>query len=434
MAGLAVTLAAAPAAAMELHRDNGNELRLDGIAMLGLFHSEENYNVLGLKEEGSSTWQEGFVDIGLSGSLRTGAEGSLYGRVSALASGTFGDGDAGGFTSGDERRVAVEDAYLGWRSGMRFPVLGENGIDVSVGRQEVVLGDGFLIAGDALNFGDALDEAVGTDFDRGGAYWLAARKAFDRTAVMRLGGDQGLRSDLFWLDSDNTAQGEMELAGINLEFVHDTGTLGLMYLEGLDVVDGLGLDHRDGQETWSLRWQGNAGVENLFLSGELVDQRQGDDTLDDANAWYLEAGWSFADAPWSPDLAYRFSSFDESFDPLFFGFTRGYGTWYQGEVAGNFAGPFNSDTDVHHLRLEAYPTERLMVGAGYFDFRDTASGSGALDARELNVYAEWAVTDHLIISPLVGFYDPKNSEDDGGTQIGSASTNLYSHLLFVVPF
>lgn len=433
-AGLVMALVAMPTSALELHADETSELHLDGIAMLGLFHSQENYNTLGLKEEGSSNWQEGFIDFGLSGSRQTGEGSNLYGRVSAVASGTFGDGDAAAFTSGDERRVAVEDAYLGWRSGQRFPLLGENGLDISLGRQEVVLGDGFLISGDSLNFGDALDEVAGTDFDRGGAYWLAARKAFDRTALVKIGGEEGLRSDIFWLDSDNTAQGEMELAGINLEFVHDTGTLGLMYLEGLDVEEGLGFDHRDGQETWSLRWQGNAGVEDLFLSSEIVDQQHGNDTLDDANAWYLEAGWTFSHLPWSPSLAYRYSTFDEAFDPLFFGFNRGYGTWFQGEVAGNFAGPFNSDTDVHHLRLEAYPNERLMVGAGYFDFGDTASGSGALDATELNVYAEWAVLDNLIISPLVGLYDPKNSEDDGGTQIGSSGSSLYSHLLFIVPF
>ena len=433
-AGLAMALAAIPATALELHSDESSELHLDGIAILGLFRSQESFNTLGLKEEGSSSWQESFIDAGLSGSLQTGEESNLYGRISAVASGTFGDGDAAGFTSGDERRIAVEDAYLGWRSGQLFPALGANGIDVSIGRQEVILGDGFLISGDALNFGDALDEVAGTDFDRGGAYWLAARKAFDRTAVVRIGGDEGFRSDIFWLESNNTAQGEMELAGINLEFVHDTGTLGLMYLEGLDVKEELGFDHRDGQETWSLRWQGNAGVEDLFLSGEFVDQRQGDNSLDDANAWYLEAGWGFSAAPWSPELAYRFSSFDETFDPLFFGFTRGYGTWFQGEVAGNYAGPFNSDSDVHHLRAEAYPNERLMVGAGYFDFRNTAGGSGALDARELNVYAEWAALDNLIISPLVGFYNPKNSADDGGTQIGSSSSSLYSQLLFIVPF
>lgn len=438
LAGLAAGLAATAANGSELYNKDGKELHLDGMAILGMFHSERNYNLLGTKESGGSTWQEGFVDLGLSGKLLTGSGASLYGRVSALASGTFGDGDAGGFTSGDERRVAIEDAYVGWRSGQMFPGLGENGFDVSIGRQEVVLGDGFLIAGDALNFGDALDELAGTDFDRGGAYWLAARKAFDRTAVVRIGGEAGLRSDMFWLESDNGAQADMELAGINIELVDEAGTLGAMYLEGLDVDDEaagiLGLTHRDGQETWSIRGQGNAGVENLFLSAEFVDQKPGDSSREDANGWYLEAGWTFAEAHWSPAVAYRFSSFEEDFDPLFFGFTRGYGTWFQGEVAGNFAGPFNADADVHHARVDASPTETLKIGLAYFDFHDTAGGSGALDARELDIYAEWVAKDNLIISPLLGLYRPDNSEAEGGSQIGRRTTNVYAHVLFIVPF
>jgi hypothetical protein len=438
LAAVVAALAAAPATATELYNEDGRELSVDGMAMLGLFHSERNYNLLGTRESGGSTWQEGYVDAGLRGSLATGSGASLYGRASALASGTFGDGDAGGFTSGDERRVAVEDAFVGWRSGGLFPGLGEDGFDISAGRQALTLGDGFLIAGDALNLGDALDELAGTNFDRGGAYWLAARKAFDKTAVLRLGGQTGLRSDIFWLESDNAAQADMELAGINAELVHDAGTLGVAYIEGLGVdaesAQILDLTHRDGLETWSVRGQGNAGVENLFLSAEFVDQTPGDTSRGDANAWYLEAGWTFAEAPWSPTVAYRFSTFEEDFDPLFFGFTRGYGTWFQGEVAGNFAGPFNADTDVHHLRVEAAPMETLMVGMGLFDFRDTAGGTGALDARELNVYAEWVAADNLIITPLIGFYRPDNSEAEGGSQIGRRATNVYSHIVFIVPF
>ena len=106
---------------------------------------------------------------------------------------------------GDERRTAVEDAYLGWRSGILFPALGEDGIDVSGGRQVVTLGDGFLIQGDPVNLGNV---DLGANFDRGGAYYLAARKAFDRTAVLRLGGSQGWRGDLMWLKSDNHYQAD----------------------------------------------------------------------------------------------------------------------------------------------------------------------------------------------------------------------------------
>ncbi|WP_046078980.1 hypothetical protein [Halomonas sp. HG01] len=425
--GSAIASASGSASAYNLYSEAGTELNLDIEAVLGVFSSQESYRPN--SEGGSSDWQEGYLKYGLSGQHAFSSGASLYGALNLVSSATWGDGDAGGFTSGDESETELEDAYVGWRSGNLIPVLGQDGLDLSFGRQSFVIGDGFLINGDALNLGDAL----GNDLDRGGAYWLAARKAFDRTAIARIGGSEGLRSDLFWLESDNKGQAETELAGLNLEYVIPEGTFGMTYLEGLGVNEDFGYANRDGQETVSLRYQGNAGVDNLFLSGEFVTQDQGDDSTD-GDAWYLEAGWTFAELPWSPSVNYRYSTFDEGFDPLFFGFNRGYGTWFQGEVAANYAGPFNSDADVHHLGLKASPTETLSLGALFFDFSDTTGGSGGLDGQEVDLYAEWVVNPHLIVSPLVGFYSPDHSDENGGTQIGNDDTNVYAQLIAVVPF
>ena len=421
-------MVALPAHAYNLHTSDAGEVNLDIEAILGTFNSEQSYDVTGaaVNEEGSSNWQEAYIKYGLSATRNLEQGATVYGALNLTSSGTFGDGDAGGFTSGDERKTKLEDAYVGWRSGNLMPSLGENGLELSFGRQNLSFGDGFLINGDALNFGDAL----GKDFNRGGAYWLAARKAFDQTAVLRIASDKGIRSDIFWISSDNKAQAETELAGINVEYNTEKGTFGAMYLKGLDVNDAFGYSHRDGQDTLSLRFQGNAGVENLFLSSEFVTQKQGDDSKKDGNAWYVEAGWTFSEVLWSPSVNYRYSTFEEGFDPLFFGFNRGYGTWFQGEVAANYAGPFNSDADVHHVAFKVTPTEMLSVGALFFDFSDTASGSGALDGQEIDIYAEWVVNDHLIISPLLGFYTPENT----GVQIGNTDTNTYFQMIAIVPF
>ncbi len=438
-AGLVAAALASPASAIELYNQDSDELHFDGLAIFGFFDSQRNYDLLGTKEPGGSSWREGFANYGFTGAKGLGEGAALYGRISLLSSGTWGDGDAGGITSGKERRTAVEDAYLGWRSGNLFPALGEDGIDFSFGRQRIVFGDGFLINGDALNFGDALDRVAGTDFNRGGGYWVAARKAYDKTAVLRLGGAEGLRADLYWLESDNKVQAKTEVAGINVEHVSDLGTFAGLYIHGLDV-DGelaeiLGLTHRDGQKTLSLRYQGNAGVENLFLSAEFARQRQGDATADDASGWYVEGGWTFADLPWSPSASYRYSRFDRDFDPLFFGFNRGYGTWFQGEVAANFAGPFNNNTRVHYVKLGATPLENLELGVNLFNFRRVSSAVDPnTDAREIDVFALWAVHDNLIVSPLIGYYKPKVSADQGGTQLGSNKSNRYMHLLFIMPF
>jgi hypothetical protein len=434
---LAVAGLSAPASAYNFYDQNGTELNVDIEAALGVFSSQETYNLGAKSQAGESQWQEGYIKYGLSGSQSVGSGSQVYGAVNLVSSGTWGDGDAGGITSGNERETDLEDAYLGWRSGTLIPALGEDGLDLSVGRQQFTIGDGFLINSDALNFGDALNGG-GLDFDRGGAYWLAARKAFDQTAIARIGGSEGLRADLFWLASDNKAQAEMELAGLNTEYVTPQGTFGLAYIEGLDVDDTfapiLGYGSRDGQQTTSLRYQGNADVENLFLSAEFVNQEAGTDSDESARAWYAEAGWTFNETRWSPSVNYRYSSFDEGFDPLFFGFNRGYGTWFQGEVAANYAGPFNSDASVHHVSLKAAPSETLSIGALFFDFTDTAGGTGNLNAQEVDIYAEWVAAPHLIISPLVGFYMPDSSAAEGGSQIGSDDTNAYAQIIAIVPF
>ncbi len=415
-----------PTHAYELYNQNGSILNADLEAIFAVMHSDENYAVFGNREAGSSNWREGYIKYGLSGSQELGDNGSLYGAFNLLSSGTWGDGDAGGFTEGTERRTDVEDAYLGWRSGNLFPALGENGIDISAGRQEVIIGDGFLIKGDGLNFGDV---DLGADFDRGGAYYLAARKAFDQTAVLRLGGEKGWRSDMAWLKSDNRAQAETELAVATLEHVAEPGTLGLTYIRGLDVNERFATPaqlERDGMDTISLRGVGSLGVENLNLSAEYATQ---DRSSGRENAWYLEGSWTFADLPWSPTATYRYSRFSEAFDPLFYGMSRGYGTWFQGEVAGNYAGPFNSNTRVHHVGLKASPLENVTLGALYFDFDPIDRDLGNFGGQELDLYAEWMVNDHLLISPVVGFYTPDRSADQGGLQLGGDDTNAYVQLV-----
>ncbi|WP_432695644.1 hypothetical protein ACQUQP_13965 [Marinobacterium sp. YM272] len=423
LATAVATAIAMPASAYNLYSEKGKELNLDIEAVAGYFSSDESYAQTP-SQASSPSWTEGYVKYGLSGKSALG-EGELFGAVNALTSGTWGDGDAAGFTTGAERDTEIEDLYIGYRNDL---------FELSAGSQNLTIGDGFILNGDALNLGEGLD-GIAPNFsaDRGGAYWLAARKAFDKTAVLRVGGDSGLRSDLFWFESDNPAQASVEMAGINLEYVTDKGTFALMHLKGLDVDDNeaafMGYAGRDGQKTTSLRYQGNAGVENLFLSAEYVDQSQGDSSAD-ANAWYGEAGWTFTGLPWSPSVNYRYTSYDAGYDPLFFGFNRGYGTWFQGEVAANYAGPFGTDSDVHYLGVKANPTELLTVGAGYFNFSDTAGGSGDNDGQELDIWAEWVANDHLIISPLIGFYTP----DSASSTQGNDDTNTYAQVIAIVPF
>lgn len=412
--------------AYELVNHEKTKLNANFQAIAAFMHSDESYSTVGQTSSGSKEWQEGYVKLGFDGSQAFALDTTLYGALSALSSGTWGDGDAAGFTKGTERRTAIEDAYLGWRSGNLFPAFGNNGIDISSGRQEVTVGDGFLIKGDALNFGDA---NLGSNFDRGGAYYLAPRKAFDKTTVLRIGGSSGLRGDFMWLKSDNRAQAQTELAVVNAEYISDSGTLGTTYIKGLDVNPDYSTPaqlERDGMETVSMRGKSSFGIDDLNLAFEYATQ---DKKSGRENAWYLEGSWTFSETPWKPAATYRYSRFSEEFDPLFYGLSRGYGTWFQGEVAGNYAGPFNTNTRVHHVGFKARPSDDLTIGALYFDFDGIDKSHTNLSGHEADIYVEWMINEHFMISPLIGFFKPDKSSENGGLQTGSNNLNSYFQLV-----
>ncbi|MEO9524828.1 alginate export family protein [Marinobacter alexandrii] len=414
---------AAPVQSVVLEQTEQRTIEANLEAMAGYFSASEDYLA-----EGGKDWQEAYATGTVVVDQKLANESSLYGGLGAIALGTFGDGDAAGFTTGDESDVDLENAYLGWRDR-------EGILDVSVGRQRFQLGDGFLIAGDVISLGEGLDP-LGVDVDRGGAYYLAGRKSFSNTAIFQYDPAGNLRSDLFWLQSDNPYQQDTELAGLNLEWVDDSlGTLGLNYLHVLDLDQGANLalwDQREGMDVVSVRGQGSLGIEDLLVSFEYVDQSGGDTSVEnDAQAWYLETGWTFSELPWAPAINLRYATFsgdeadtsdNEAFDPLFFGFTRGFGTWFQGEVASNYAGPANSGNDVKRVEVTFAPRADLQVGAQFWDFSSNDDAPD-LDGQEIDLYALWSINEQFVFSPLVGWYKPEG--DDVEANQGNDDPNLY---------
>ncbi len=411
------------AQAAEIYNKDGKTLEFNVEGMAGVFSTDENYT----GTPGDKDWQEAYLKGDLVGRSTMENGASVYGGLGVIGLGTWGDGDAGGLTNGSERELKIENAFVGWQSS-------DGLFDLSVGRQQFMLGDGFIIAGDAISAGAPLPTA-----DRGGAYYLAAQKSFDKTAILKIDPEGPIRGDLFWLQSDNPYHQDTELAGINVEFVDDAkGTLGLSYMSVLDVEANTGLsawNQRDGMDVISLRGQGSMGVENLFLSFEYVDESGGDTaTKIDANAWYVEAGWTFSDIAWSPTINYRHAEFsgddsstattNEAFDPLFFGPSpRGFGTWFQGEVSSNYAGSSgNTGNSVDRIELMLQPREDLSIGLQYWDLgkEDDANDRSA---TEVDLFALWSINDNWVFSPMVGYYKP-----DGSNVIasqGNDNSNLY---------
>lgn len=426
-------LTAVNAGAYELYKDDERYLNADIFAAFGLFHSQKNYAAINPEQKaGSSSWREGYIKYGFSAGQKLFNESELSAGLAWVSSGTWGDGDAAGLTNGKERRTHVEDAWLRWKSGNLAPMLGEDGIDISMGRQFASVGSGFLIYGDPVNMGEGVADG---QLNRGGAYYLAPRNNFARTAILRLGGESGWRGDLMYLKSDNRAQAKTALYVANLEHVGETSTLGLTYIKGQDVDKNYADDNqleRKGMKVYSLRGNTSLGIEGLDLAGEYAWQKKRHG--DKENAWFAQASWQFNEVAWQPKTTYRYSRFSKGFDPLFYGLSTGFGTWFQGEVAANYAGPFNSNTAVHHIGLTANPREDITIGALAFNFSTLQKKLGDLSGNEIDLYAQWDVNEHLSIIPVVGWYKPKKDVNHGGAQLKNKQTNLYSQLLFMTQF
>ncbi|WP_425930403.1 hypothetical protein [Pseudomonas sp. NyZ201] len=417
-----------PAAqAYELYNegDGASVLNADLSAGFGWFGSSHNYLGDPQKEPGRMRWQEGYVKYGLSGATDKISAGTLYGGFALLSSGTWGDGDAGAITAGNERRTAVEDAYLGWRSGDLMPALGQDGIDFSFGRQLVTV-DGFLITDDGFNPGKAFNPVAGGregHFDRGGAFYLGQRLSFGNTAVLKIGGSEGLHGSLIWLKSDNPGQSKTELAVATVDYTTPVGSIGSTYIHGLDVDERYVFAdraERKGMNVYSIRGQGNAGIENADFAFEVARQEKRSGSQ---RAMFFDAGYTFADVKGQPTLSYRYSRYSAGWDFLFQG---GYRKRYQGEVAANYAGSVTSNMQINDVLFSLQPSKNLTLNAMVFDYHQLSRRNEQdFSAREVDLFLDWSVTEHITLSPLIGFYTPDKWLGNGGNQSGSAGTNTY---------
>ncbi len=394
-------------AEFSLYEKNGLTAGLSLDLGAGIF-SADTTDFGGNPDAENTGWSEGYVKPIFKASYDTGQAGLFYGELSYVGSRTFGDGDVFGFTDGDSKGWESERAYVGWRSGTVLSALGEDALDISIGEQDFSIGDGFLIMDGQFDFDD-------------GAYWLAPHSSFDQAAVVNID-TAPVRSDLFYLKADDD-QGDTELYGANVEYVSEKlGTLGASWM----TITDSDFATREGMDVYSVRGQGtpfaNLGLSDLFLSAEFVHEGGGDEVDIDAQGWYAEAGYTFSHCPWSPTLSYRYAFFSgdetdtddyEAFDPLFYGFSRGWGTYYMGEIVGEYY-LFNSNEQVHMVHLNTLPTEKLSAGALYYDFSLDEAPAGVDDhfAREVNLYADYAASDNLYLTAVFAYATPEEAAEE----------------------
>lgn len=361
-------------------------------------------DLLSGKNTGDAQSGDAYIEPSITFSYGAGDPFELFGGASAVLTATLGEGDAAGFTDGTDADADPELAYLGFRTTFGGSAEAPWVLDASGGRQNVQIGDGFL-------FWDGNFDAFGN-----AAYWLAPRTAFRLAGTADLSnGTFGLKP--FYIQGDND-QDHSELVGADLRFERDWGKLGVLYAQVIASDDEVFT--RDGMEMVSLRATGLnvPALDGLSVSGEYTNQFGSKNGIDfDATGYYGQVDYTVSSLPWSPTLSYRYARFSGdgnpdnndsgNFDPLFYGFSSGWGTWFQGEIVGEYF-LFNSNQRNHMVKLSLAPTDSVGVGAIYYHFdldEKNFFGTPVNDrtfADEINLYVDWTVSDHVYVSGVAG--------------------------------
>lgn len=347
----------------------------------------------------SDNWMEGFVKGGFDLTHKLAGGSELYGSLTGVGERTYNAPPP--VVGGEASSFDVEDLYIGWRSGTSLG-LGENAVDVVVGRTQYKIGHGMLIWDGSAEGGS-----------RGG-FWSNARKAYEFAAVGKVkAGPTTIEG--FYLDKDELPESDSDSKtyGLNFEYSwSEDNTLGATYMSwsANDLRP-----ERDGLDVFDLRAFITPFPSLKALSFEFEYAQEDNGDLLDSSAWNALAGWQFEGA-WKPKLTYRYAVFEgddpdttknEAFDGLLTGFYD-WGSWWQGEIGGEYF-LSNSNLISSQLRVHAKPSDAIGTGLILYDFKSDQSiaGTDSKDlATELDWYMDWTLNDNFIISFVAAFAQP----------------------------
>ena len=352
---------------LRLHLQGGYYLATEG----NLFWNLADATGQGDGFDADKTWSEAYIKPGMSFEYILGGGSTLYGKLSAVTSRTFGTDP---FEESDNGDTTLEEAYLAWRGNT-----GALSYDVSVGAREFRLGTGMLIANGATS-----------GFERG-ALKFGPRKAWERSATVKLSAN-GITGTAFYLDPNElpSTDGKNELAGFDLRYDSDDGAyLGTTFVSVLNsetpypqaAPGGSGAPTitpgaREGTRTLAL--YGGTGtltgaLQNWSFTTDLAVQRNKDI---DFEAWAgrVQASYTFADMAWTPRVTLGYQTFSgddpdtaklERFDPLYYEGSPS--AWATGtKSASTF---INSNVNALSLAVQMRPSPRDTITARYAHIR-----------------------------------------------------------------
>jgi len=351
----------------------------------------------------TANWVENYIEYGLGGVTQLGTS-PFY----VYGAGTFVTAMSAGqdiFRDDARATTNVEKLYGGILYATKD---GGPRVNLSAGRQNFTLNDGFLVSqyGSQWNAGP-----------RPGVY-LAPRTTHDFAGVATVKWDQWTWTS-FYLNPNEyePIESNTHLFGTNVRYNVTKsiyGDISYLYIPRSDTLytapDGTRLP-REGVRTYAghFRWADPKVIDGLWLETEAARQTHDDFNMD-ARAAYGTIGFLARALPWTPSLSYRYAYFSgdnpntttyERFDSLYSG---GLNEWLQGiTIAKAFAQP---NRVTHRVRFNVTPDKRLNLTLDYYrheaDELNNRGGNPALSTLlskdlgdEVQFVTRWAMSNNL---------------------------------------
>lgn len=391
---------------------------------------------------GWDQWVESYAHYGVYGIRPINADTYVYGGLSAITSVSIGQEL---FTDKTRGYTGFEDAYLGIVGGRTDADGNRLSYNVTVGRQRFTLANGFLIANTAANGNNRA------------ALQANARWSSDLLALAQLRYND-TKFELFYLDPDELPLLDTKTVyiGANLEMQPVDGlTLGLSHVsvprssQQYFVFDPSNpavprVETRDGLQVWDARFtyapNASGGV---FVGGEYAIQSNRNHDMD-ARAGWVEVGYSWPEARWSPTVSYRLAMFSgddpttatyERWDPMLSGGTGE--QWVQG--ANHFKVVQDSNVIAHRIQARFRPSPKVelvpQLWAFYADSETNIGGNPALSflngkdyGVEANITAKWFVSRNTYVHGHLAYTVPGDAVKDA---LGGNHDNWLSAMVFV---
>lgn len=292
------------------------------------------------------------------------------------------------------------------------------GLSMTLGRQELRIGDGFVV------WDGASDQA---------AIWTGAFSSltgarldyrFGRTTTTLF--SMRTNREFFQLDGFlGPHEGKSSLHGVHLGITETPAgdwELGVFARDDDSVLD---------NDTLAFSLRGThtlAAAPRWTLAGEYVKEightkilaGRPAATTQDRDAWagHFDVRYRFGDDSTSPYVKLRrvlFSGDDpttndyEGYDPMFFGWVD-WGQWYLGSISSWEV--FSTNERVSMLEVGAFASRNVKLRAMLFDIdldREWTPGAGRQWSREINLILDWTPSDKLFCGVAVNYARPQRA-------------------------